>query len=215
MEASSSDCGKGREEIQSSCTHTRPFLAALVSYIFNMSSPSLHGSLLLANPQMQDPNFSRSVVYLVGHAADRGALGYVLNKPLGRSFGEEFSELATDALRSVPVFMGGPVGKDQLTFAALRWSRSRDAVILKHQLTMEEAAHQLALGREVRAFIGHSGWGPLQLEGEILQRSWILTYPPKSVLTTNPDEALWTHVLESMGPEFGLLTQIPPSPELN
>src|SRR4029077_2738787 len=74
---------------------------------------SLAGQLLVAMPQMQDPRFARSVVYLCAHSGDAGAMGLVVNKLLGSlTMGELFTQLdiePSDAVNSRPVHFGGPV----------------------------------------------------------------------------------------------------------
>ena len=73
---------------------------------------SLAGQLLVAMPQMQDPRFARSVVYLCAHSGDAGAMGLVVNKLLGSlTMGELFTQLdiePSDAVNSRPVHFGGP-----------------------------------------------------------------------------------------------------------
>src|SRR5437773_10685466 len=81
-------------------------------------SRSFAGSLLVAHPNMLDPNFRRTVLFISEHDPSQGALGVIINRPLDR----QVADLVTDAppvgLAEVPVFLGGPVGKNQLMFAA-------------------------------------------------------------------------------------------------
>ena len=75
---------------------------------------SLTGQLLVAMPQMQDPRFARSVIYLCAHSEDEGAMGLVVNKLLG-SLTPGRALLASEAragaarTRPRPVHFGGPV----------------------------------------------------------------------------------------------------------
>ena len=77
---------------------------------------SLAGSLLLAHPALRDPNFRRSVILMSTHSAD-GAMGVVLNRPLGKRLGELNGEFALSPLAGVPLFGGGPVEPGQLLLA--------------------------------------------------------------------------------------------------
>ena len=74
---------------------------------------SLTGQLLIAMPQMMDPRFARSVVYVCAHSEDEGAMGLVVNKLFeSLTMDELFTHLKLDpgALgRSRPVHFGGPV----------------------------------------------------------------------------------------------------------
>ncbi|MHC4846162.1 MAG: YqgE/AlgH family protein, partial [Planctomycetota bacterium] len=70
------------------------------------------GCLLVASPELQDPNFARTVVLIINHD-DEGSFGLVLNRPLGRTLAEVLPDLAPDATE-VPVLQGGPVQTEML-----------------------------------------------------------------------------------------------------
>ncbi|MFL6546122.1 MAG: YqgE/AlgH family protein, partial [Candidatus Udaeobacter sp.] len=57
------------------------------------SSPSLAGSLLVAHPNMLDPNFRRTVLFISEHDPGEGALGVIINRPLDR----QVADLVTEA----------------------------------------------------------------------------------------------------------------------
>ena len=84
----------------------------------------LAGSLLLAHPALNDPNFRRTVILMSTHDSD-GAMGVVLNRPLGRRLGELNGDFSLGPLASVPVFRGGPVQTEQMMLAA--WQPQGDA----------------------------------------------------------------------------------------
>ena len=50
----------------------------------NPDQISLEGSLILADPSLRDPGFARSVLLLTNHQHDDGAMGFILNKPMGK-----------------------------------------------------------------------------------------------------------------------------------
>src|SRR3954467_13038634 len=79
-------------------------------------SGNFAGSLLVAHPNMVDPNFRRAVLFISEHQPDEGALGVIINRPLDRPVAELVSGDPPAGLSEVPVFLGGPVGKDQLMF---------------------------------------------------------------------------------------------------
>ena len=81
---------------------------------------SVAGSLLVASPNLLDPNFRRSVVYIANNDADAGSFGMVINRKTGKTVGELLPEKELGLLGKTPVFVGGPVGRDQLTFASFR-----------------------------------------------------------------------------------------------
>jgi putative transcriptional regulator len=75
------------------------------------SSGSLAGSLLVAHPNMLDPNFRRTVLFVSQHDPNEGALGVIINRPLDTQVADLVTETPPAALAEVPVFLGGPVGK--------------------------------------------------------------------------------------------------------
>ncbi len=179
------------------------------------SQPRLTGQLLLAVPSLRDPNFARTVIYMAAHSAEQGAFGYILNRPLSQRVADLMPDEELGSLGEAAVFMGGPVGADKLAFASLRWSQGRRALRMRTHLSVDDALHELSLGREVRGFVGYSGWGEGQLEQEMQRRSWITTGPRRQVLTTPSPENLWADILTDMGPFFSLLARTPQNVSLN
>src|SRR5947209_5470552 len=98
---------------------------------------SLAGSLLVAHPNMLDPNFRRAVLFISDHDPDDGAMGVIINRPLDKQVSELVSEMPPPALADVPVFLGGPVGKNQLMFASFEWHKGQ-GLKLKHEVSESE-----------------------------------------------------------------------------
>ncbi len=84
---------------------------------------SLAGSLLVAHPNMLDPNFRRAVLFISAHDPEDGAIGVIINRPLDKSVADLVSETPPQNLADVPVFFGGPVGNNQLMLAAFEWHK--------------------------------------------------------------------------------------------
>lgn len=180
-----------------------------------MTSSTLKGTLLLAAPLMKDPNFSRAVLYLAGHTGSDGAFGYILNRPLDKQVSDLIASHEMSQLAEVPVFLGGPVSTDKLSFASLEWSDKHNTLRCKTHLAVEDALTELERGHDVRAFVGYSGWSEGQLERELKHHSWIVT-TPAAVVLSNPDPTtLWSDILIDMGPKYELMAQMPERPELN
>ena len=176
---------------------------------------NLKGTLILADPAMRDPNFFRSVLILTEHSHEDGAHGYILNRPLGKSVGDILPSEAAPGISNVPVFIGGPVGQEQLTFAALNWNKAARSIEFKTHLSSEEASKRLGNGEVIRAFVGYSGWGGGQLETELQQRAWITSRIQRNVLRKSKIDRLWSDILRSMGPYYALLAETPDDPTLN
>jgi putative transcriptional regulator len=179
------------------------------------SSSILRGTLLLAAPTLRDPNFARTVLYLAAHTAKDGAFGYILNRPLDKVVSELMPTSAPKKLAKVPVFLGGPVGTDKLSFASLTWNKKRDVFACKTHLSVDDAADELRSGNDVRAFVGYSGWSEGQLEKELKHQSWIIAPPPEMIVNNDDNNTLWNEVLTAMGPRFALIAETPEKPELN
>jgi len=168
---------------------------------------SIAGSLLLAHPVMKDPNFRRSVILMSAHGAD-GAMGIVMNRPLGKRLGELNGEFALGALAGVPVFTGGPVQPKQLLLVA--WQGREDGFQLHFGIEPEKAGQLLEEeGTQVRAYLGYSGWSKGQLENELKQNTWIVTDIPGDLLAQPQDTSLWSKVLANLGEEWRLLAGEP------
>src|SRR3989442_5056476 len=80
---------------------------------------SLAGSLLVAHPNMLDPNFRRAVLFISAHDPDDGAIGVIINRPLDKSVADLVTETPPQNLADVPVFFGGPVRNNQVMLAAI------------------------------------------------------------------------------------------------
>ena len=174
---------------------------------------TLAGSLLLAHPAMQDPNFRRSVVLMSAHSAE-GAMGVVLNRPMGKRLGELNGDFALGPLASVALFKGGPVQPEQLLLAA--WQTRPDGFRLHFGIEPDKAIQLLADGgTHVRAFLGYSGWSAGQLENEMKHHTWIVADVPEDLLTHAQDDSLWREVLGREGADWRLLADEPEDPEQN
>ncbi|HWA86536.1 MAG TPA: YqgE/AlgH family protein [Opitutus sp.] len=168
---------------------------------------SLAGSLLLAHPAMRDPNFRRAVVLMSVHNAE-GAMGVVLNRPMGKRLGELNGEFALGALSNVPLFAGGPVQTEQLLLVA--WQPQAEGFRLHFGVEPERAVLLKAEeGTQVRAFLGYSGWGGGQLENELKHKTWIVADVPAGLLDHPQDGGMWRNVLGALGEEWKLLANEP------
>ncbi len=174
---------------------------------------TLAGSLLLAHPSMRDPNFRRSVILMSAHNAE-GAMGVVLNRPLGKRLGELNGEFALGPLAGVALFQGGPVQTEQLLLAA--WQPQPDGFRLHFGIEPDKAMQLLAdEGTHLRAFLGYSGWSAGQLENEMKHGTWVVADVPEDLLQQDANETLWRTVLGREGAEWRLLADEPEHPEQN
>src|SRR5881227_4401092 len=152
-------------------------------------SRNFAGSLLVAHPNMADPNFRRTVLFVSEHEPNEGALGVIINRPLDRPVTELVSDTPPAGLADVPVFLGGPVGKNQLMFAVFEWKKG-DGVMLSHNVALTQPS--AAPGKKdlvtICAFVGYAGWGAGQLESEVRQKAWLLQKANRSLLKLRSEE---------------------------
>lgn len=179
------------------------------------------GRLLVATPLLEDPNFDRSVVYVVEHH-DEGALGLILNRPSPESLNDPLDGWVSAQSEPAQVFSGGPVEPDALIALArvgseIHRSDEDDEASYLAPLAGDIASADLAADpalvvgsiTELRVFRGYSGWDAGQLEAEIESGSWIvLDSDPSDVFTADPDE-LWRAVLRRQPGRLGWLADAP------
>jgi len=180
------------------------------------ASHSLAGSLLVAHPNMLDPNFRRTVLFISEHDPGEGALGVIINRPLDRQVADLVTETPPAGLAEVPVFLGGPVGKNQLMFAAFEWHQS-GGLKLNHNVGLEETSDAVDPKKVITvcAFVGYAGWGAGQLENEMKQKAWLLQKASPSVLKLDRLPNLWFEIMRTLGPWYKMLAAAPDDPSLN
>lgn len=162
-------------------------------------------------PQMQDPNFSRSVVLMLEHN-DEGAMGLIINRTAELTFADlaRSQKLEVASTRSDDaILVGGPVepyrgfvlhdrddiGERAPLLPGLFLSVTTDALepLLRDPQTT------------LRFCLGYSGWGPGQLEKEISQGSWLFTEAHRDAVLVTEPEHVWEEVIKSMGVDPAML----------
>jgi len=179
---------------------------------------SLRGQLLIAGPTLVDPNFARSVVLILEHS-DEGAMGLVLNRPVEATVDEAAPELADVVDGEQLLFQGGPVQPSGVIVLAEFADPDDAAMLVVDGVGPLAASADLAaveiVGGRARAFAGHAGWGPGQLESELERDDWIVE-PARADDAFAPEaERLWVTVLERKGGEYALVARMPEDPRVN
>lgn len=143
-------------------------------------------------------------------------MGFILNRPSEKTVSEFLPENPLGVLGVVPVFLGGPVGRDQITFAAFQWRLEEQMIECRPHLVLDEAREIAASGAgSVRAFVGYAGWGKGQLESELAQKAWVVQRPDQDILDPGKCLGLWPAIMRNFGPWFRLLASAPDDPSLN
>jgi len=156
------------------------------------------------------------VLFIIAHDQEQGAHGLIINRPTGKTVADLLSSHDMGMLATLPVFIGGPVAGDQLTFASFHSQKSGQIIECRPHLGLEEA-RELAgeKSASVRAFIGYSGWSVNQLETELGQKAWIVRDPDMDAFDISKTGELWPSIMRSMGPWFRLLSAAPDDPSRN
>jgi putative transcriptional regulator len=179
---------------------------------------SARGNLLIAGPSLLDPNFWRTVVLVIEHT-EEGALGLVLNRPSETTVGEAVPQLDVLVDSDQELFIGGPVQPSAVIVLG-EFEDPTDAALLAFDdvgvLGVGSSADESAVGlRSGRAFVGHAGWGPSQLDSEIERGDWILEPAILNDAFTADAPGLWSTVLTRKGGNYALLARMPPDPSVN
>lgn len=172
------------------------------------------GDLLVSAPSLSEGIFHKSVVLLAQHS-DEGAFGLILNQPSEHTVGDFLKNEAYRSLARLPVYVGGPVAHEQLTFAAF-WISPRDGLRYSIRISAEDAIERSKKpGVLVRAFTGYSEWSSGQLEDELDRHSWVPSPAPDDFLGLNHDQTLWSGTLSELSAFHKLLALCPEHPWLN
>lgn len=181
---------------------------------------SLKARLLVASPLLGDPNFDRTVVWLLEHG-DEGALGVVLNRPSGLPVAEPLPSWEPLAGELPVVFQGGPVSPSSVIGVARVRSGTPEgtwAEVMGEIGVLDLAADPDEIGPAlvgVRCFAGYAGWGPGQLEAEIHEGAWfVVDADPGDPFTERPED-LWRSVLARQGPPLSRFALVPDDPRVN
>ncbi|HOW64578.1 MAG TPA: YqgE/AlgH family protein [Candidatus Paceibacterota bacterium] len=184
-----------------------------------MHPESLQGFLLLDGGSLRGSFFNRTVVLICQHDAE-GAFGLVLNRQSGASVGEILVANLPDALKSQPLYIGGPVQPTAMSYLHsdqfLPDANVMENLSLGHSLdTLIELGESMSVTQKVRIFAGYSGWAAGQLEDEMKRKAW-LTHPATLdlVFSQNPDQ-LWRQILLNRGWQYKLLAEGPEDLSVN
>ncbi len=179
---------------------------------------NLTGKILIAMPGMSDPRFQHSVVLICSHSDD-GAMGLVVNRPLpDLEFGELLEQLGIDTdkgARHIPVHFGGPVepGRGFVLHITPAGSNDRDGRLqITERLAMtttRDILEDLAQGggpAPAMLSLGYAGWGPGQLESEMLANGWLTGDGGEEIIFGAENELKWGAALRAQGIDPSMLS---------
>jgi putative transcriptional regulator len=166
-------------------------------------------SLLVAMDLVHDPNFRRSVVLMLEHDVQQGALGLIVNRSSDFPMQQlcQNLDMGWHGDDAACADWGGPVGENEgwvllddeaarglevVTLApGVHWTRAQDA--------LRRVAELPAL--RARVFLGYAGWAPGQLEREIAEGSWLVVPLEPRLLFEESHDRIWEQAVRSLGIE--------------
>lgn len=177
------------------------------------------GKLLISEPFLPDPNFERTIILLCENNSE-GSFGFVLNKPSLANVSDVMDDIKD---YDTPAMVGGPVQQDTLHYLhrypgiddaveildGVYWGGNFERVLFL--LDSKQLPH-----KDIRFFLGYSGWSAGQLEEELDNDSWIVSDQASEelIFDTEPD-AMWKKTLKIMGGRFSVYSNYPKDPRLN
>jgi putative transcriptional regulator len=179
------------------------------------------GHLLIAEPSITgDISFNRSVILLAEHT-NSGSIGFILNKPLDFSL----KDLLPDLIQDFVVYNGGPVEQDNLYFIhkvpnlipnsveiseGIYWAGDFDTVC---ELINRGEISQ----KDIRFFLGYSGWDTDQLCDELSHNSWIVIKNKyqSNIIEQKYNSELWKEKMMELGGNYIIWSNAPENPTLN
>lgn len=156
---------------------------------------------------------------LIVEHTDEGALGLVLNRPSEATVADAVPELGDLIPPETDVLVGGPVQQSSVIVLAEFEDPSDAAMIAFDDIgilgSVIEEEHAALEIRDARAFAGHSGWGPGQLDAELERGDWILEPAQRDDAFAVEPRELWPSVLTRKGGSYALIARMPADPSVN
>ncbi len=177
------------------------------------------GRVLLSEPLMGDYYFGRSVVLLAEHN-EEGSFGLIVNKTVDTKFNEilpDFPEFDSQ------LFLGGPVETNRLFILHTLGDKISDSIEIIKGLywggNLDDIKEMISLNlvnsKNIRFFIGYSGWSAGQLENELKRNSWVITRATSEKIFTKSPENLWDDLVKKLVDDYRYWKKLPKNPMYN
>ncbi len=173
------------------------------------------GQLLIAMPQMRDPRFQRSVIYMCVHN-EQCAMGLVVNRLVNSlSFSDLLQQLNIDAenlQQTIRVHFGGPVESGRGFVLHSDDFRESGTTIVPGGLALTatiDILKAIAQGQGPRRSmlaLGYAGWGPKQLDGELQANAWLSAPADEDIVFDGELDSKWERAMQKIGITQSMLT---------
>ena len=180
------------------------------------------GYLLIANPVLPDPNFSRTVILLCNHN-DGGSFGLVINRVADFSLGEILADSEYNIPEAQKIFLGGPVAPEQGFFLCRSQKELEEMepicpgvyLGMNWESSKSVARQVVDPEKNIRFYLGYSGWASGQLASEMEQKSWLTREANESLVFSEKEGNIWSNGVRSLGKEYEYLLNAPINPSFN
>ncbi|MFW5693771.1 MAG: YqgE/AlgH family protein [Alkalispirochaeta sp.] len=183
----------------------------------------LGGQFLIAETELQDPNFFRAVVLVIHHTAE-GAFGLVVNRESEVTVGEVLDSVEGTALEDAPVFVGGPVQQNYVfalhngipsPYRSEHTEEPTPGVFFEpsfgHVIDYVKSEDYLPAIRpeapRIRVFAGYSGWAAGQLEAELQDEAWFINHATGDVIFQAEPSEGWKQALSKKGGFYRIVAE--------
>ncbi|MBI5801740.1 MAG: YqgE/AlgH family protein [Verrucomicrobia bacterium] len=174
---------------------------------------SLKGQFLLDGGKLAGSFFHRTVVLICQHDPE-GAFGLIVNRPTDKHVGEALVADLPSTLKLQPLFLGGPVQPQALSYlhadAFLPDANVLPNLQLDHSIDeLVELGESFSPTQQLKVFAGYAGWSAGQLDDEMKRAAW-LTHPASAELVFGSEvKQLWVNLVRQKGWQYRLLSEQP------
>ena len=169
---------------------------------------NLTGQIIVSMPSLEDERFFKTVIYMCAHSSE-GSMGIIINKKIDYDlYPDLLEQLGIDKpLDNKKLFIryGGPIESGR------GFVLHSDDLIRKETLNINKGValtstaeffDDLSIGKGPKNSIlalGYAGWGPGQLEKEIIQNSWMSLSVDSNFLFDEEVHHKWNEAYKILG----------------
>lgn len=162
------------------------------------------GKFLVAKRGMKDRRFAQTVILIFEHS-EQGAGGLIINRPTSITVKEAFPAIDTGRIAAGNVYIGGPVDSNTI-FMLIRANELPegtlhvvgDIYISTRPDVLRRATSDDKLAANFRVYAGYAGWGPMQLDKEMLHNDWYVTDGDDASIFDTKSEDIWPAIIAAL-----------------
>ncbi|WP_257274973.1 YqgE/AlgH family protein [Endozoicomonas sp. SESOKO4] len=177
---------------------------------------SFKNHFLIAMPSMADTSFAGTLTLVCEHSP-AGALGIIINRPIGLTLGEIFSQVGikdTEECFLSPdaIYAGGPVSVERgfvLHSGSDHWESSLEISQGLQLTTSRDILFAMARDEgpdDSLVAPGYAGWGGGQLERELSDNAWLTCKANQQIIFETPFQRRLDAAAKSLGVDLRLLS---------